>query len=105
MPTPVTGEGSVQPSGIDLTERLAEQAVAVSADESPTKQLLTIKEFAAFAGISAMTVYRLIHSGDFPAVRVGRRLFVPARLMEDLGNAALAQGRVVTATDWQGARE
>ncbi len=33
---------------------------------------LTIAEVAARIRVSKMTVYRLVHSGELPAVRVGR---------------------------------
>lgn len=33
---------------------------------------LTIAEVAARMRVSKMTVYRLVHGGDLPAVRVGR---------------------------------
>jgi excisionase family DNA binding protein len=33
---------------------------------------LTIAEVAAKMRVSKMTVYRLVHNGDLPAVRVGR---------------------------------
>jgi excisionase family DNA binding protein len=33
---------------------------------------LTIAEVAAMMRVSKMTVYRLVHSGELPAVRVGR---------------------------------
>lgn len=74
---------------------------APDAGTTPRRQWLTIREFASIAGISSMTIYRLIQADEFPAVRIGRRLFVPARLLDDLGNAAVARGRVVTAADWQ----
>lgn len=74
---------------------------AHDADATPRRQWLTIREFASETGISSMTIYRLIQADEFPAVRIGRRLFVPARLLDDLGNAAVARGRVVTAADWQ----
>ena len=35
-------------------------------------RFLTIAEVAAMMRVSKMTVYRLVHSGDLPAVRVGR---------------------------------
>ncbi len=35
-------------------------------------QLLTVAEVADLLRVSTMTVYRLIRSGDLPAVRVGR---------------------------------
>lgn len=33
---------------------------------------LTVAEVAEIMRVSKMTVYRLVHSGDLPAVRVGR---------------------------------
>lgn len=33
---------------------------------------LTIAEVAAMMRVSKMTVYRLVHNGELPAVRVGR---------------------------------
>ena len=35
-------------------------------------QFLTVAEVAAAMRVSKMTVYRLVHNGDLPAVRVGR---------------------------------
>lgn len=35
-------------------------------------KFLTVAEVAATMRVSKMTVYRLVHSGDLPAVRVGR---------------------------------
>lgn len=34
-------------------------------------QFLTVAEVAALMRVSKMTVYRLVHSGELPAVRVG----------------------------------
>jgi excisionase family DNA binding protein len=35
-------------------------------------KFLTVAEVAAVMRVSKMTVYRLVHSGELPAVRVGR---------------------------------
>lgn len=35
-------------------------------------KFLTVAEVAALMRVSKMTVYRLVHNGDLPAVRVGR---------------------------------
>lgn len=35
-------------------------------------KFLTIAEVASVMRVSKMTVYRLVHNGDLPAVRVGR---------------------------------
>ena len=40
-------------------------------------RFLTVAEVAAMMRVSKMTVYRLVHSGQLPAVRVGRSFRVP----------------------------
>jgi excisionase family DNA binding protein len=40
-------------------------------------EFLTVAEVAAMMRVSKMTVYRLVHSGELPAVRVGRSFRVP----------------------------
>lgn len=37
-----------------------------------TVKFLTVAEVAAVMRVSKMTVYRLVHGGELPAVRVGR---------------------------------
>lgn len=79
------------------------QAVMSAGDAG--RRWLSIAELAAELGMSQMTLYRVIAAGEFPAVRIGRRLFVPARVLDEMGDAALATGRTVTAADWhEGAR-
>lgn len=46
-------------------------ATNTSGDMSEVK-FLTIAEVAAMMRVSKMTVYRLVHGGELPAVRVGR---------------------------------
>ena len=45
-------------------------------------KFLTVAEVAAMMRVSKMTVYRLVHSGELPAVRVGRAF----RVREDDAN-------------------
>jgi excisionase family DNA binding protein len=40
-------------------------------------KFLTVAEVAAAMRVSKMTVYRLVHGGELPAVRVGRSFRVP----------------------------
>ncbi|QLQ09506.1 MAG: helix-turn-helix domain-containing protein [Nocardioidaceae bacterium] len=46
-------------------------AESSSGDISGVK-FLTVAEVATVMRVSKMTVYRLVHSGELPAVRVGR---------------------------------
>ncbi|CKX39627.1 cell division/environmental response transcriptional regulator [Mycobacterium tuberculosis] len=47
-------------------------------------QLLTVAEVAALMRVSKMTVYRLVHNGELPAVRVGRSFRVHAKAVHDM---------------------
>ncbi|PWJ24020.1 excisionase family DNA binding protein [Branchiibius hedensis] len=44
---------------------------------------MTVAEVAAIMRVSKMTVYRLVHSGELPAVRVGRSFRVPAHAVDE----------------------
>jgi excisionase family DNA binding protein len=46
-------------------------------------RFLTVAEVATMMRVSKMTVYRLVHSGDLPAVRVGRSFRVPEQAVHD----------------------
>jgi excisionase family DNA binding protein len=56
-----------------------------SADsQQPRTQFLTVAEVAALMRVSKMTVYRLVHNGELPAVRVGRSFRVHAKAVHDM---------------------
>ncbi|MDQ4084969.1 MAG: helix-turn-helix domain-containing protein [Actinomycetota bacterium] len=44
---------------------------------------LTVAEVAAAMRVSKMTVYRLVHSGELPAVRVGRSFRVQRSAVDE----------------------
>ena len=46
-------------------------------------KFLTVAEVAAVMRVSKMTVYRMVHSGELPAVRVGRSFRVPEKAVHD----------------------
>ena len=57
-------------------------------DTMPSSELsdvsfLTVAEVAALMRVSKMTVYRLVHHGELPAVRVGRSFRVPEKAVHD----------------------
>lgn len=65
-----------------------EDAVSPSASARPDPNLaevrfLTVAEVAALMRVSKMTVYRLVHSGELTAVRVGRSFRVPEKAVHD----------------------
>jgi excisionase family DNA binding protein len=46
-------------------------------------RFVTVAEVAAIMRVSKMTVYRLVHSGELPAVRVGRSFRVPEKAVHE----------------------
>ncbi|MBD3779861.1 MULTISPECIES: helix-turn-helix domain-containing protein [unclassified Cellulomonas] len=55
-------------------------------------RFLTVAEVAEVMRVSKMTVYRLLHSGEMPAVRVGRSFRVPQDALDHyLATARLDQ--------------
>jgi excisionase family DNA binding protein len=51
-------------------------------------RFLTVAEVAGVMRVSKMTVYRMVHGGELPAVRVGRSFRVPEQAVHDYLRAA-----------------
>ncbi len=72
----VDDQASESTSAVPLAQRLA----------------LSVEEAGMLLGISRDLAYDLVASGDLPSVRLGRRLVVPRRALEDaLDNLAKGQ--------------
>ena len=58
---------------------------AAQPPDAPLSQVrfLTVAEVAVVMRVSKMTVYRLVHSGELTAVRVGRSFRVPEKAVHD----------------------
>lgn len=54
-------------------------------------KFLTVAEVASLMRVSKMTVYRLVHTGELTAVRVGRSFRVPERAVHDYLRDAFAE--------------
>jgi excisionase family DNA binding protein len=54
-------------------------------------RFLTVAEVAAVMRVSKMTVYRLVHGGELPAVRVGRSFRVPEKAVHDYLESAFIE--------------
>ncbi|MDT4937354.1 MAG: hypothetical protein QOG80_1025 [Pseudonocardiales bacterium] len=54
-------------------------------------RFLTVAEVAGVMRVSKMTVYRMVHSAELPAVRVGRSFRVPERAVHDYLRAAFIE--------------
>jgi excisionase family DNA binding protein len=71
-------------------------AAGKNADSGPDSsfaevRFLTVAEVAGVMRVSKMTVYRMVHSGDLPAVRVGRSFRVPEKAVHDYLRAAFIE--------------
>jgi excisionase family DNA binding protein len=55
----------------------ARMAADSAGDSVSDVKFMTVAEVAAAMRVSKMTVYRLVHGGELPAVRVGRSFRVP----------------------------
>ena len=53
------------------------------------KLVLTVPEIAAVLGISRSLAYELVGRGDLPSIRLGRRIVVPRRAIEEMLDAAV----------------
>lgn len=47
------------------------------------KMLLSISESAVALGVSRPTIYRLIRADGFPTIRLGGRVLIPVKQLED----------------------
>ena len=64
-----------------------------SSQERPLAEVrfLTVAEVAQVMRVSKMTVYRLVHAGDLPAVRVGRSFRVPEQAVHSYLNESFVE--------------
>ena len=54
-----------------------QQGAKIMAGDLTGVRFLTVAEVAEMMRVSKMTVYRLVHSGELPAIRFGRSFRVP----------------------------
>lgn len=82
--------------------RLLDQARASTGVPSSAEvpRFFSVAQVAAMFGMSSVTLYRAISEGAFPAVRIRGRLIVPARAIEAMSEAAVAEQTVVDAASF-----
>jgi excisionase family DNA binding protein len=67
------------------------------AGEFKDVRFLTVAEVATMMRVSKMTVYRLVHGGELPAVRVGRSFRVPEQAVNEYLQHSYVENAVDTA--------
>lgn len=60
-------------------------------ENRPAPRFRTVSEVADMMRVSRMTVYRLIHSGEMPAIRVGKSFRVPEAVVEQMLQAGIVE--------------
>lgn len=60
----------------DLAKRIADRLQTTTRPTSSSARLLSVKQAATYLGRSPASIHRLISSGQLPAVRSDRRLFI-----------------------------
>ncbi|GAA5156664.1 hypothetical protein GCM10023321_32880 [Pseudonocardia eucalypti] len=55
-------------------------------------ELLTVAEVSNTLRVSKMTIYRMVHAGEIPHVRVGRSFRIPADAVRDILGSRGAAG-------------
>ena len=60
----------------------------VESQNFASARFMTVAEVAEVMRVSKMTVYRLVHSGDLPAVQFGRSYHVPETAVQEYLRAA-----------------
>jgi excisionase family DNA binding protein len=76
------------------TGRSSESATGAPRPADPALaevRFLTVAEVATVMRVSKMTVYRMVHGGDLPAVRVGRSFRVPEKAVHDYLRSAFIE--------------
>ena len=59
-------------------------------EQQSAPRFMTVTEVADIMRVSKMTVYRLIHSGEMPAIRVGKSFRVPEAAVAQMIQAGMA---------------
>ena len=73
------------------------QLVETQSAEDERPWFYSVSATARLLGMSDMTLYRAIHAGQFPAVRIRGRLIVPAQAIDAMVRTAVLSGGLVDA--------
>jgi excisionase family DNA binding protein len=76
--------------------------MASFSSDAPRRRFLTVSQAAELLGVSAMTIYRAIDAGEFPAIRTRGRISIPAKAIDLMEEAAVAQNAVVDPAEYVG---
>ncbi len=52
-------------------------------ENTETKMVYTVDEVAEVLGLSRNTVYEAVHRKEIPSIKIGRRIIIPKRALEE----------------------
>ncbi len=64
----------------------------MSTAQNDEQQVLTVDEAARLLRISRGLAFAAVRSGDLPSIRIGRRILVPRRALEEVIRGAWKRG-------------
>jgi excisionase family DNA binding protein len=65
------------------------------------RRFYSVAEVARMFGMAQMTLYRAIHDGQFPAVKIRGRYVIPALALDAMEEAAVRTRAVVAPGEWE----
>jgi excisionase family DNA binding protein len=68
--------------------------------ERVQRRFHSVAEAAQILGVSEMTLYRAIRTGQFPAVQLMGRLIIPSKVIDEMIDAAIESGALVCTEQW-----
>jgi excisionase family DNA binding protein len=75
---------------------------AQASTEAPRTMFYSVAQVAELLGMSSVTLYRAINSGQFPAIRVRGRVVVPAKAVDAMADAATSSHSLIDPRGWVG---
>jgi excisionase family DNA binding protein len=66
------------------------------------RQFYTVRQTADALSISALTVYRRTATGEIPSTRMGRKVLIPAKYIENLVTQAMSGAQHTPTLEPQG---
>ena len=63
------------------------------------KKYYSVEDVCSIIGISRATIYKLIHDGTLPSIKIGRQYFVPVEVFDHSGVGSFKVSTSPTATE------
>ena len=91
----------LNPSLVEASPALPSyQLQATRLPTEASQRFLSVDAVATVLGMSNVTLYRAIHEGQFPAIKIRGRYVIPAKILDQMEDAAIASGALVNSADW-----